>query len=192
MLNTLTPRSAFESTGATQFCVGDYSFSDCADLALASVAAYKGKARDTQTILAGWVGTDCGVCELKERGSYSVFWSAPEQWFVSAQRNDLDDPISMLRAEIADTAAFTDQSDGWVAFDLHGPQCALVLERLCNINLSTFKSGRVQRTLVEHISAFVLCRIENESYRFLCARSYAVSFRASVETVLKQISETPD
>lgn len=185
---SLSARTAFAETSPTPQKFGGCSLSDCPNLALVSVTARKGQNLETRRVLSDIIGQSCGVSEFCDGEDYSAFWSGPDQWFVmQSQTDDID-----LEAELApafnDFASLTEQSDGWVGFDLEGPECALVLERLCNIDLSSFHSGRAQRTIVEHIGAFVLCRAQGRSYRLLCGRSFAVSFRHAVETAMQTVS----
>jgi sarcosine oxidase subunit gamma len=94
---------------------------------------------------------------------------------------------STLKADLGDAASVTDQSGGWVLFELTGETLAPVLERLCNIDLTALSAGKAQRTVIEHIGCFVLCETPQQSYRLLCGRSYALSFVHAVETAMNSV-----
>lgn len=181
---TLTATSAFPAP----LKIGAYSIEECMTLGLVSVSARHGKSEVTRQALAALIGRPCDVSEFHEGRDYGVFWSGPDQWFVMDAHKEARDLEAQLAPIFASQASLSEQSDGWVGFDLRGPDCTLVLERLCNIDLATFPSGRVQRTVIAQIGAFVLCREGGCSYRLLCGRSYAVSFRHALETAVQTVS----
>lgn len=185
---SLTAKTAFAEPIGTPLQIGAYALTECANLALVSISARKGQSLETRKALSDILGQTCDVSELCEGEKYSAFWSGPDQWFVMQSQTDDIDLEAELSGNFSGMASLSEQSDGWVGFDLEGPECGLVLERLCNVDQSSLHSGRVQRTIVEHIGAFVLCRAQGRSYRLLCGRSFAVSFQHAVETAMKTVA----
>jgi sarcosine oxidase subunit gamma len=101
-----------------------------------------------------------------------------------ADRAAQDDLAGDLASRFGSRASVTEQSDGWAVFDLTGERLDAVLERLCNVDPVALGAGRVVRTVIEHIPAFVIAIAPGGDYCLLCGRSYAVSFAHVVETAM--------
>ena len=65
-----------------------------------------------------------------------------------------------LLVQEAPGCAITEQTDGFLAFDLEGPEAAVlaVLEKLVNIDLRAFGPGYATRTGLHHMAVFVIRR----------------------------------
>ncbi|GGE48674.1 sarcosine oxidase subunit gamma [Actibacterium pelagium] len=180
----LTQITAFGRVEAQTASFGDVTLTERPDLAIASVAARHGQESTVRSTLEQMVGGALEVSSFREGNRFSAFWTGPSQWFVMADHDDYETLAASLKETLSRAASITEQNDGWVGFDMDGTDCDAVLERLCNIDLSGFTSGRAQRTVIEHVSCFVLCRKQGCAYRIFCGRSYALSLWHALATTV--------
>lgn len=171
----LTPRTVFGSDTPRSATIGACTLAERPDIALASLAARAGHADAVRGALQELVGGPLDVSCYHAGAEFSAFWAGPDQWFVMADHGAHETLGVDLKAKLGDQVSVTEQNDGWVAIDIDGDATPAVLERLCNIALAPFGDGRAQRTVIEHINCFVLCREQGHGYRILCGRSYAQS-----------------
>jgi sarcosine oxidase subunit gamma len=92
-----------------------------------------------------------------------------------------------LAADLAGVASVTEQSDGWVRFDLAGLACHDVLERLCNADTRGMAKGASTRTSIEHLGCFLVCRGDNE-FSMTGPRSSAQSLHHAITTAMISVS----
>ncbi len=92
-------------------------------------------------------------------------WFGRETWLLAG-------PVAY--ADLAQSAAVVDQSDGWASVALRGPGAVDVLARLVPVDLreSTFKRGHSARTMVQHMTASIT-RTGAQSFLILVFRSMA-------------------
>ena len=155
-------------------------------LALASVARRRGAALPKPLGLS-----------LPEPGYWqggnvvSVFWAAPGQWMILAEgRADTD--FALTVSQSAPDASVTEQTDGWVAFDLNAPAelIARLLEKLVNLPPEAVAPGRATRTVCDHMGIYVIRPTESHLL-VLGMRSAAASLWHRLETVAARIGEIP-
>jgi sarcosine oxidase, subunit gamma len=154
--DTLKSMAALGSHAPAQVTIGPLTISERFDLALASVAARKGRTSDlTKAAKAADV-------PLPDPARYvggapcSAFWVAPEMWFVEAPFASHELIADLLKAALADTASITEQTDAWVTFDLAAPDLAPLLERLCNVDFPAVPAGYATRTVIEHLGCYLV------------------------------------
>lgn len=129
--------------------IGEWTFRQVTDCSLISLAT---RAAD-QTCVQETLGHSLpGIGEALGDSTSGAFWMAPHQWMLWSPYGQ--SPVA--QADLSDAAYLTDQTDGWIRFDITGADFAPVLERLCDINLSQWQVGCVQRTQIHHIGVFVL------------------------------------
>ena len=94
----------------------------------------------------------------------TLIWTGRNQGFLLGA-----DPVAL-----AATCALTDQSDGWAAFTLSGPQAEVVLARLIPLDLraTNFPVGNAVRAPLNHMNA-VLWRTGPYAFTLLVFRSMA-------------------
>lgn len=94
-----------------------------------------------------------------EGSGRSAFWTGPDQWMIEFP-GQADQDVAALLVQEAPGCAITEQTDGFVAFDLEGPEAAVlaVLEKLVNIDLRAFGPGYATRTGLHHMAVFVIRR----------------------------------
>lgn len=156
------------------------------DRALASVAARRGQDEAVQQALTRFAG--CVVPApggLAVGSGMSLFWAAPEQWFVDAPLAAHPDLAADLQAALGPVGSVTEQTDGWARFDLEGPGCVAVLERLCAVDVRARTGPAATRTVMEHVGAFLLCHRPAERFAVLCLRSYAGALHHALTTAAR-------
>jgi sarcosine oxidase subunit gamma len=159
------------------------------DRALASLAARIGQegpcAKAAESLLAAELP---GPQAWAAAGEFTAWWMGPDQWMVDASYADHTLLAAEVKTAVGDTASVTEQTDGWCRFDLNGPRCFDVLERLCQLDLRSGSAGDAQRCALEHVGVFLLCRDPGQSYSVLGPRSSAASLHhaltAAAESVL--------
>ena len=104
-----------------------------------------------------------------------VFWVRANSYFVLGQfeRKNFD-------KNFQNVFSITDQTGGWVCFNLSGIKINLLLDKILTIDLIAFGSNQVLRTSVNNINSFVLCHDQFKNYTIICP----VSFMESMKTRL--------
>ena len=180
-MHDLEPTTAFGLAEPTVFETKSCQLTECPDFAFASVAArlnYEDACRSVITDLlgaappepAGWLASDI----------YSACWIGPDQWMFRAGFPDFEDIAARLKTSFGNTASITEQTDGWVTFELVG-EVEAVLELLCNADFQSFSAGYACRTSIHHTGCFVLIEASG------CVCIYAP--RASAGSVFHAISQ---
>lgn len=178
---SLQPLTALGKREATTVTHGPLTISERTDVALASVAARKGRAADLSAG-AQKAGVPLpGPASHQQGAPYSAFWTAPEMWFVEAPFATHELIADLLKSALGDAASVTEQTDAWVAFDLAATDLAPVLERLCNVDFRTVPAGYATRTVIEHLGVYLI-KHGPGSARIYGPRSSADSLLHAVET----------
>ncbi|MBL9046347.1 MAG: sarcosine oxidase subunit gamma [Tabrizicola sp.] len=152
-LQALTALGAREAAVIT---VGPLTITERFDVALASVAARRGRAGDL-TKAAKKAGLPLPDPVRWQAGEpYSAFWTAPEMWLVEAPFASHELIAEMLKAALGEAASVTEQTDAWVAFDLAAPDLAPLLERLSNVDFPAAAAGYASRTMIEHLGCYLI------------------------------------
>jgi len=182
-VHDLVPLTAL---GATEAQIDEFdglTLREVPGIALASVAMRLGKARGFSRAFkkaSGVAPPDAG--SSAGDGPITAMWIGPDQWMLEAPSASHEDLAAQLGAVLKDNASVTEQNDGWARFDLEGPNCVSVLERLCATDSATMNAGAVTRTAVEHLGCFLLCRAAQTHYSIFCPRSGAGSLHHAIVT----------
>lgn len=152
-LQALTALGARE---AAVIKVGPLTITERFDVALASVAARRGRMADLAKA-AGTAGLPLPDPARYQAGEvYAAFWTAPEMWLVEAPFASQELIESLLKTALGDAASVTEQTDAWVAFDLAAPDLAPLLERLCNVDFPAVANCYATRTMIEHLGCYLI------------------------------------
>ncbi|MGC2856249.1 sarcosine oxidase subunit gamma [Novispirillum sp. DQ9] len=183
LLTPLTALGRFEPRVDT---VGSLCIAERPDVALASLA----RRRDKDTAAAEtFLGVALpGVATWAGKDPFGVFWTGPGQWMVEAPFASHEDLAALLKHAVGDAASITEQTDAWVRFDVSGATTPALFERLCPLDLARLATGAAQRTTIEHLGCFVLCREAGRSYTVLGPRSSAASLHHALLTAARSIS----
>ena len=174
---------AMTALGARQAAVavvGPVTITERFDVALASVAARRGRMADL-TRAAQAAGVPLPDAARHAGGSvYSAFWVAPEMWFVEAPFASHELIADQFKAALGDAASVTEQTDAWVIYDLTAPDLAPLLERLCNVDFPAAPDGFATRTVIEHLGCYLIRHTAGEVTLY-AARSSAKSLLHCLE-----------
>lgn len=94
-----------------------------------------------------------------------------------------------LQNTLNSTAYLTNQSDSWAVLDIDGQLTLPALERLCMLDMASFDTGSVARTVMEQL-AIIIERSDAEGVRLFSPRSSAGSFLHAVTTSLQNVAGT--
>ena len=92
-----------------------------------------------------------------------------------------------LQNTLSSTAYLTNQSDSWAVLDIDGQLTLPALERICMLDMGTFDTGSVARTVMEQL-AIIIERTDAQGVRLFSPRSSAGSFLHAVTTSLENVS----
>lgn len=152
-LNAMTALGAREAAVVT---VGPLTITERIDVALASVAARRGRMKDLAKA-AKAAGVPLPDPAQHQAGApYGAFWVAPEMWFIEAPFASHELIADILKGALGDAASVTEQTDAWVGFDLAAPDLAPLLERLCNVDFHGKPKSYATRTVIEHLGCYLV------------------------------------
>ncbi|WP_166418314.1 sarcosine oxidase subunit gamma [Cochlodiniinecator piscidefendens] len=154
--------------------------------ALASLSARLGAEKacgDKATKFTGLTLPSVGKSEVGD--AFSAFWMGPEQWMIDADYDQHTLLAAELKSAMGDTASVVEQTDAWCRFDLEGPRCADVFERLCNVDARGMTTDDVTRTRLEHLGCFVWCLEAANKFAVIGPRSSAKSIHHALVTAAR-------
>jgi sarcosine oxidase subunit gamma len=152
----LAPLTALGHPDPVVVTIGPVTLTERADMALASLAARRGREGDV-TAAAQAIGLPLPGPGRHAAGPvWSAFWLGPDQWMVEAAFETHEDIVAALRPAFGDSASITEQTDAWVRFDLTGTGLAAVFERLCALDVRSMQPGDATRTVIEHLGTYVI------------------------------------
>lgn len=168
-LKTQTALGADVPLSAT---IGVLSISENNNLALASLT--KPKTSKASQVF-GMSLPDIGRYSTKD--AHSVFWIGPDQWMVCGDGKAELNFAQEVKSQVPD-AYVTEQSNGWVCFDVVSSMdekpIENLLERLINIDLQLVKAGQCVRTGLHHMNVCVV-RPDANNVSIFGMRSFAGS-----------------
>ncbi len=172
--------TALGAREAAVVTVGTVTIAERVDVALASVAARRGRMADLVTAAAAAAVPLPGPATYERGDLFSAFWVAPEMWFVEAPFATHELIANHLAMAFGDAASITEQTDAWVVFDLAAPDLAPLMERLCNVDYPGVPDGHATRTVIEHLGCYLI-RHGRGSQRLYGPRSSAQSLLHALE-----------
>lgn len=169
-MTDLVPITALGGSAQRVETFGVLTLRENASLGLASLALRTG-----QAVPAPFGLTLPGVGGAAFSGPIGAFWTGRDQWMIMAENKAETDFAASLKAEVPQ-ASVTEQTDGWVAFDISARDGAgsveAAMRKLINIDPKALGPGRATRTGLEHMSVFVI-RSAVDRCTFVGMRSYA-------------------
>jgi sarcosine oxidase subunit gamma len=148
--------TALGAREAAVVTVGPLTITERVDVALASVAARKGRMAELAAAAKAAGVPLPDPARHQGKGPFAAFWVAPEMWFVEAPLANHELVADHLVAAFGASASVTEQTDAWVAFDLEAPDLAPLLERLCNLDFPAAPVGHATRTVIDHLGCYVV------------------------------------
>ncbi|WP_339109588.1 sarcosine oxidase subunit gamma [Thioclava sp. GXIMD4216] len=177
----LIAQTALGGTRPKTETLGSMTLTERPDIALASVVARHGQ---SLTEVAGLPLPAPGA--LTQGAGLTAFWAGPKQWLIEGEARAEEDFAAWVKTQ-ASAASVTEQTDGWVAFDITGPEMDRLLERLVNLPDSAKATGQATRTGLHHMSVFLL-RLADDHCRIWGMRSYAGSLWHALHEVASRLS----
>jgi sarcosine oxidase, subunit gamma len=188
-VHDLLPQTALGRTTARRDSIGAVEILENPGLALASVAARHGQEKSCKTALGKMLRCTPPQAGRASTGeSLSALWSGPDQWLVIAPFETHEMLTYQLKEILGATASVTEQTDGWVCFDLTGGTMLDIFERLCPLPVRRMKAGDGTRTTIHHLGCFVICREAGSAMRVLGPRSAAGSLHHALCTAARAIA----
>lgn len=178
---SLQPLTALGKREPTTLTHGPLTIAERTDVALASVAARRGRMADLSAAAQSAGVPLPGPVSHQQGEPYSAFWTTPEMWFVEAPHATHERIADLLKSALGDSASITEQTDAWVAFDLAATDLAPLLELLCNVDFPTSPTGYATRTVIEHLGVYLI-KHGQASARLYGPRSSAESLLHALET----------
>ena len=181
-MTDLTPITALGAPAPRTAQHGDLALSENAGLALASLSMPRGAPPPAPFGLAL-----PGPGRLVAAAPHGAFWMGQDSWMITGDGLAETDFAATVASE-APGARITEQTDGFAAFDITGPEAgiAALLERLVNLPPEALAPGHATRTGFEHMSVFVLRRAP-DSVTLLGMRSAAASVWHTLESTLSRL-----
>ena len=174
---TWAPTSAFAGIAERRASAGGVTVTILDNLGLASAHVRKGQ----QAALAAKVKKAYGLAPPTSparaaKGDVAFVATGPGAWMAVSEGGPLG-WADKVAADLSGLASVNDQSDGYAAVRLEGPDLMGVLEKGVFIDLhdSAFPVGSSAGVSIAHIGA-ILWRREAAVYEILVFRSYAASF----------------
>lgn len=157
-------------------------------LALASVAARRGRDKDCHAVLKKLLGAVPGPGRAQLHDPEAGFWMGPDQWMIGAPRETHEMLADTLKNLLGDAASVTEQSGAWVTFDITGPAMPDLCERLCAVPIRTMTAGDAQRTIIHQLGCFVLRRADDDHIRVLGPRASAGTLHHALLTAAHSVA----
>ena len=130
----------------------------------------------------------CGFCPpsismFNINDNQLALWVRSDSYFIISDEIKLKDLVSAFES----SASITDQTGGWVIFNIKGQACRFLFEKLLTVDLEDFDEGKVIRTSIAGINCFILCKSKFDQYNILCPISFYESMKSRLESLIKLI-----
>ncbi len=181
-MHNLSPTPALGGTSPRVDQFDHVTISENDNLALASIAARKGREQACQKQLKTLLGAVPAPGKAQLHDPEAGFWMGPEQWMIGAPLDSHELLAEQLQTQFGDTASVTEQTGAWVCFDVIGPAMPDICERLCAVPIRQMVAGDAQRTVIHQMGCFVIRRQDAEHLRILGPRSSAQSLHHALIT----------
>ena len=140
--------------------IGTLTIRENTNLALVSISVSRG-----QTVPEIFTMTLPNVGHWQGKADISAFWTAPNQWMIEGHGRAAEDFAELVK-RAAPNCYVTEQTDGWVAFDIvskNGTKpIANICEKLVNIDVNALKPGTAVRTALHHMSVYLIRRRDDQ------------------------------
>lgn len=118
-----------------------------------------------------------------EGAGIAAFWTGPDQWMIEFPDGADRDVAAALAGP---GLSVTEQTDGFTAFEIEGPEPVLIalLEKLVNVDARRFGPGSATRTGFHHMSVFVIRRASD--------RLAVLGMRSAAGTIWHALTEAAE
>lgn len=181
-MHDLKPLTALGGDAPVVDTIGTLTVAENATLALAFVAARLGQESECADRLADLLGVLVPLFGKSCAGDQiSAFWIGPDQWMLTALMGDHFDFAVKVKGGMGATASVTEQTGGWVVFDVEGAGVPDLCERICAVPVRRMQPGDTQRTLIHQMGCIVQMRAD-DSVRIFGPRASAQSLHHALVT----------
>lgn len=188
-MHKLSPLTALGSSTARIDTFNGITITENPDIALASLALRNGKKAGFSRACKSTTGdTPPAPGTFVTSGDFLVFATSLDQWMVQAPIATHEDLAAQMTMTFKANASVTEQNDGWVRFEITGPLCVPLLERLCAANTRAMVAGDVTRTAIEHLGCFVMCHSDDNAFGIIGPRSSAASLHHALITAAHSVT----
>ncbi len=174
-MHDLKPTTALGGAKPRVDTIGALTITENIGVALASVAARLNGEKKTAQVLKKLLGDVPGPGRAQLHDPEAGFWMGPNQWMIGAPMVTHELLADQLKDSLGDAASVTEQSGGWVVFDVVGPNMIDAMERICPAPIRRMVAGDAQRTTIHHLSCFVIRRDADDHVRVIGPRASAGS-----------------
>ena len=122
------------------------------------------------------------ISNFEIKNNALVFWIRANSYFVLGQLEKKN-----FGKNSQNVFSITDQTGGWVCFNLNGRNTKLLFEKLLTIDLASFVKKQLIRTSIYKINCFVLCHNQFENYTIICPTSFSESMKSRLLDLIKLI-----
>ena len=187
-MHTLAALTPLGNQQAKTETIGQIRITEVIDRALASLSMRVGQEKPFAAAAKKLFKTGMPTPGAwSDAAPFGLIWTGPEQWFVEAPFATHEDIAAILKAGVGDAASVTEQTDGWVRFDVEGTRVVDLLERLCPVPSRQMQTGAATRTILEHMGCLVICRGAAQHFSLLAPRSYAQSLLHALKSAAQSI-----
>lgn len=186
--HALKPLCALGGAEPVSHQIGHLRISENPGLAMASLSIRDEQDKTVATAAAKLLGfTLPEPGGLARSGDWAAFWTGPGQWMLTAPFASHEDIAGIVKTAVGAGASVTEQTDGWVRFEIEGPAVPTMLERLCNADTTCMQAGQSVRSQIEHLGSFLLCHQAGTAFSIITLRSGAASMMHALETAAKAV-----
>lgn len=188
-MHDLSPITALGAATPRVTGIGRCVLRERSEFALASVALRAGGGVLAMPVLDTLIGASLpGPGMARSTGDMAAIWMGPGQWLISAPEASGHTLHGKLKDSLGISASVTDQSGGWVRFDLDGVEAVAVLERLCAVDSAAMKADAATRTVMEHHSVLLHCHAPGTSFAIYGPGSSAASLWHAIVSVMTGVA----
>ena len=123
------------------------------------------------------------ISNFQENNKVFVFWTRNNSYFILG-----DVEAKSIISSFNPIASITNQTGGWVCFNLSGQHSKSLFEKLVVFDIDSFKEGEVTRTSINKINCFVLCKEKYLNYTIICPISFMESMRTRLKSLINLIA----
>ncbi|WP_299665579.1 sarcosine oxidase subunit gamma [uncultured Ruegeria sp.] len=182
-LKPLTPLGATEPRVDQ---IGPIKINEIVSVARATVAARHGAEQATRAALGQLLGVAVPTPSRYAGSEVSAISTGPDRWLIEAPIETHEDLARFLQGVLGANASITEQTDAWCRFDLQGDGLPSVMERLCAADTHQWQGGEAQRTVIDHLGCYAICR-DASSFSVLGPRSAAGSLHHTLITTCQSV-----
>lgn len=184
--HSLKPLCAVGTAEPASHVIGGLRITENPTLAMASLSLRAGREKAGEKSAKALLGFALPQPGGMAAGDpWSAFWTSPGQWMVTAPYESHEDIAAIVKAAIGADASVTEQTDGWVRFEIEGAAVVPMLQLLCNVDAEAMEAGRATRAQIEHLGCFLLCQRPRAAFSLITLRSGAASMLHALETAAK-------